>query len=213
MKTAVLKKIALSVIFFLAVLTAGFCQRTTVYALEIGYSSYTARRYGSAERSPLGTGFTMNCGSAYMPEVWAGYGPGEFSVYVDNKRISEYTSCGFWGFKLGLRLDRYISFGAVFDSGVGIYGKASKKNLVRTERDIEEGRSYDEKMRDQLFPHSVYKNRTPGAGTYLRLQYPIKHRWSETCTIAPFISAQAVTNGNNCISFGLMFCLLDGYKW
>lgn len=203
MKTVVLKKIAVSAIFFLAVQTSGFCQRpVTVYTLEIGYSSYTVRRYGFAEY-----------GSAYMPEVWAGYGPGEFSVYVDNKRISEFTSCGYWGFKLGLRLDRYISFGAVFDSGVGIYGKASKKNLVQTERDIEEGRSYDEKMRDQIFPYSIYKNRTPGAGTYLKLQYPVRHRWSETCTIAPFISAQAVTNGNNCISFGLMFCLLDGYNW
>lgn len=208
-----LKKIMITAAIFITFGINGFCQKLSEYhAVEIGYSLYTVRGFGFAERSELGPGFTMRYGSAYMPEVWVGYGPAVGSVYIDNKKISEFTSCGYWGIKLGLRLNRYVSFGTVFDSGVNIYGKASKKNLVRTETDITDGRSYDEMMRDQLFPYSVYKNRTSGVGAYLKLQYPIKQPWSKICTIAPFISTQTLSNGNNCMSFGLMFCFLDGYR-
>lgn len=135
-------------------------------------------------------------------------GPAEVSFYMDTRKISERNSCGFYGFKLGIRLSRYVSGGFVFDSGVSTFGRASNKYLNYDDSEYQ----YIYSVVNDYYPPSIYRNRIWGLGAYSKFKYPLEFPGSDISTIAPFVSVQIVSNGNNTISFGLAICMFDGYR-
>lgn len=202
-----MKRFLLTILLAISVSVSNisFAQNTD-YVFEIGYTTTTVRSFaGRYDHSP---GFFMRYGTACTPEVWSGVGPAELSFYMDTRKISDRSSCGFYGFKLGRRMSRYVSGGFVFDSGVSMFGRASNKYLNYDDSEYQ----YIASVVNDYYPPSIYRNRIWGLGLYSKFKYPLGFPGSDISTIAPFVSVQIVSNGNNTISFGLAICMFDGYR-